>query len=761
MPRVLCTMSTPALRTLMFQKLQETSELSVDAVLASRLPAHFLEHSTYHVMLQMVSGMTLVLSDPAVYHVQLSDGRHYVNVLVSFSEQREGKRQLYRDFSRLKRWSWVDATLFVMYHKDFPVLMMHSCNPLAREGPGCLGLVGSPTLMLSSYWTDRGCLRRYLRFVKHGPPENAAPVECDDGPLELCVHVLRVMRAVDKKTRTDFERAFGAAAWGAACPEDVSWVFVTDGDESAWLLAPADMSIPTGLALMTVCRRVRAGVPMYHITGGDFADGRDHRPLVEPPRFARMQSWGAASVMSSTDVWLGVVQFLDLVSLSKLLRTSHSLLAIGGGSKSELCGAAYWEFLMLHQHCVRLSWTNTNTFGGPELPDGHYPSALYPSPEYVMMSKAAPARSVHLDHWLRENSQRVRVVELVYAKSHVLSDELINVEQIFASDLAYQERSILHVLSDVSVQRMHLHSVLDELIAKDGVAPVDAWRDAFFEFCAAGNLTFGALTHGVLRYANKTFASFMPHMLRHVINNPSSDTRSYRPRWCATCRGTVIAHTCPRCHNPLQDLANPMCVRLHLQICGPVLMDTERVYLREGFIERDREALLQNHEQVPAIPEPKGARLAAAAVEGSVSFDVTDGEFRLAVNVREERFLTTMFHVQQAGRCVSEGGLILLTLNTDDIEGVFCENIERDMKDTHPLVLYPGPFQALRFIATDVEMPGIVPAPDRDDVPDIFAPLDVWGEPWSTATEGIVDLWADGSGSDSEGDFGHDTSPEL
>ena len=184
-------MALSEVHMLMYKDLAHVTAVAEGVAFTAQLPEFFSPLSTYHVLLQVVSRPQLVVIDPAVYHMQLSDGRRFVNALASFSEYTSGKQELYQDFGMLQQWRWVDVTLYVKFSGDFPILFVDRCVNVQYDGPLCAGLVGTPSLQLPQYWTDRGCLQRWLRFKTLHETLSTVSDVADKHTIMLCVHVLR------------------------------------------------------------------------------------------------------------------------------------------------------------------------------------------------------------------------------------------------------------------------------------------------------------------------------------------------------------------------------------------------------------------------------------------------------------------------------------------------------------------------------------------------------------------------------------------
>ena len=174
-------------------------------------------------------------------------------------------------------------------------------------------------------------------------------------------------------------------------------------------------------------------------------------------------------------------------------------------------------------------------------------------------------------------------------------------------------------------------------------------------------------------------------------------------------------------------MKSPARVRVLVQVCSPVAVDVQRVYLRSGKMSgAAKSGAAPTSGAVPPTAAVDRVVLAATSAEECLSFDVTDGDARLAINVREKRFTTTYFHVRQAGQELSRGFVLLLSLRMEDIQGKYCENLERSfLRVPSPTIMYPGPFQAMSFVAESVELVGEMPV--LGAVGDVFEPDQCWG----------------------------------
>ena len=198
-------------------------------------------------------------------------------------------------------------------------------------------------------------------------------------------------------------------------------------------------------------------------------------------------------------------------------------------------------------------------------------------------------------------------------------------------------------------------------------------------------------------------------------------------------------------------LSNPVRYRLVVRVCESALQrSVELVYLHK----------------LGALPASEFILATCLAEASSFSVMVSDGHSRLAINVREPKFEKLVFCAQRSKRgCKTpdnplEGALLLVTLREQDALGVFCRNITRqyNRNSDRPDELYPGPYQAMSFVATDVEFVGWSTETLEQDDQDTFEPLELWNCDGFELPVFEYGVWHDGGGQDSPGDDSDDSA---
>lgn len=716
----------------------EARRFSSGDIDVAALPEIFSREEMYHFELQVVSPtLTMISYDPAAYLMQLSDGRRYVNIIASMSEEHDGKKTLYMEIAKVRQYLWVRASFYLRDLGGAPALVMHECKVLEKPANVTDGMVGTPTLRLPEYWLDTGCLRRNLRFGLH-----AATLNLQDPCARIfCVHVLSVLRAPTESMATEYMEVFGVA-----CPNEC-WVLVCDGADSAWLLVRAGVTLACSLAELHVRRVIRAGVPMYYVENVMTARTDQPPPRVEPASFKGMQGFGMkkAADVAVADCWVKIMQNMSTRMACLVLMTCKGLMRVGGGANDAegLCGLTFWRFLMNHLHYTRIEWTKHCL--EPHM-DSHGKMRRGMSPVVASAQLFVDLLGTVPPAWGGAVNEFVLPSDLDIGESFKLYDEVLNLDRLFMANADAEPRLLLRVLPSVQKQARHRDSVLRRLAdmqSKD----VDAGmcRDMLYRLSVSNGLSFGAI-RCVRSISDVAFDRYMPSVMRFCEDNAFDNTRGYEPRYCSTCETTLLSTWCIRCKADVPPLSSPARVRILVQVCSPVMVDVFRTYLRAGSNSATRAETVAVQSVV----------LAATHSEECLSFDVTDGDTRLAVNVREKRFFAAFFHARQAGLDLSRGFVLLLSLRMQDIQGGFCENVERSFtRAPNPTLTYPGPFQTMAFVAENVELVGEIPALPAVD--DVYEPMQCWG--WANGGvggegggigggAGLADMYEDTGGSD-------------